>query len=59
MPDLKPTAWFNFTCYRYNLNNMYTINARVHIDTIIMEVFISINEAFRLFFILVAILYNT
>ena len=38
---------------------MYTINARVHIDTIIMEVFISINEVFRLFFILVAILYNT
>ena len=38
---------------------MYTINARVHIDTIIMEVFISINESFRLFFILVAILYNT
>ena len=43
----------------YNLNNMYTINARVHIDTIMIEVFISINEDFRLFFILVAILYNT
>ena len=38
---------------------MYTINARVHIDTIIMEVFISINEAFRLFFILVVILCTT
>lgn len=31
----------------------------MHIDTIIMEVFISINEVFRLFFILVTILYNT
>ena len=30
----------------------------MHIDAIIMEVFISINEVFRLFFILVAILYN-
>lgn len=38
---------------------MYTINARVHIDTIIMEVFISINEVFRVFFILITILYNT
>ena len=38
---------------------MYAINYIVHIDIIIMEVFISINEVFRLFFILVTILYNT
>lgn len=37
---------------------MYRINTRVHIDTISIEVLISINEACRLFFILVAILYN-
>ena len=38
---------------------MYTINAGVDIDTIMIEVFISINEVFRLLFILLAILYNT